>query len=108
VLDAIEEGVIWPEHSKPIGGWFRVGADYFFVDSWFEAGGEVIPVDGNRHAQIIAHALIMEKVSNRDANGDAVAAWAPAFCIALKMTNDGGVLCVARQWSRGDALKKFR
>src|SRR5271169_6051841 len=68
LLDTIEEGRAIGadalEHLLADG--FDLAADYVFVDSWFESGGEVDAVlVGNRQAPNKRAALIMRRCSNR-------------------------------------------
>ena len=90
LLDTIEEGRAIGadalEHLLADG--FDLAADYVFVDSWFESGGEVDAVlVGNRQAPNKRAALIMEKVLEpRREWWTQVAAW--AACILYRAGND--------------------
>jgi hypothetical protein len=90
LLDTIEEGRAIAadalEHLLADG--FDLAADYVFVDSWFESGGEVDAVlVGNRQAPNKRAALIMEKVLEpRREWWTQVAAW--AACILYRAGNE--------------------
>jgi hypothetical protein len=65
LLDTIEEGraIGFDAFEHLLADGFEVAADYFFVDSWFEAGDAVDAVlMRNRQARNKRDALIMEKV----------------------------------------------
>ncbi len=112
LLDAIEEGrdIGADAFERLLADGFDVGADYFFVDSWFEAGGEVDALlMGNRHAHNKRTALIMEKVLEpRREWWTQVAAW--AACILYRAENDERwqeFYAVASAMVEGRALKEI-
>jgi hypothetical protein len=65
LLDSIEEprAIGADAFERLLADGFEAADDYFFVDSWFEAGDKVDAVlKGTRHAPGKREALIMEKV----------------------------------------------